>query len=136
MPLSKFSNPLAFTPEVRSVSTENVFIQKEPWWVQVIKQLGLPTLLLLLGIFGAYQAASWFGREVIVPLSDRQIKFIDQVEDSVQKITAIIEEHQRNAAVIAKELDTLNKGISDLNEKTKQNGDKLQSIEEVLNKGN
>jgi len=124
-----------FKPEITKVREENVFIQKEPWWVGVIKQLGLPTLLLMLAIFGAYESTIWFGREVVIPLSDRQIKFIDQVEQNVTKITSIVEEHQRNAVTIANELQTLNDGITELNTKTKQNGDRLQAIEAVLNKG-
>ena len=113
-----------------------VLIEKEPWWMTVTKQLGLPTVLLLIMVYGVYQAAMWFGTTILVPLTERQMTFINQVDESVQKITTIVEDHQKNNGLIARELEAINAGIKTMNQETKSNGERLQAIEKVLNKGN
>jgi len=112
-----------------------IVVEKEPWWMNVIKQLGLPTLLLLVMVYGVYQGAIWFGTNILVPLTERQIVFINQVDESVKKITEIIEEHQQNNGLIARELNSLNEGVQQMNLETKANGERLKSIEILLNKG-
>lgn len=114
----------------------SVLVEKEPWWMNVIKQLGLPTVLLLIIMYGAWQSAVWFGKTILVPLTERQMMFINQVDESVQKITTIVEEHQKNNGLIARELESINNGIRGLNDETKNNGERLEAIENVLNKGN
>ena len=113
-----------------------VLIEKEPWWMTVTKQLGLPTVLLLIMVYGVYQSAIWFGTTILVPLTERQLTFINQVDESVQKITTIVEDHQKNNGLIARELEAINAGIKTMNEETKSNGERLEAIEKVLNKGN
>ena len=113
-----------------------VLIEKEPWWMTVTKQLGLPTGLLLVMVYGVYQSAIWFGTTILVPLTERQMTFINQVDESVQKITTIVEDHQKNNGLIARELEAINAGIKTMNQETKSNGERLQAIEKVLNKGN
>jgi hypothetical protein len=113
-----------------------VLIEKEPWWMTVTKQLGLPTVLLLIMVYGVYQSAIWFGTTILVPLTERQMAFINQVDESVQKITTIVEEHQKNNGLIARELEAINAGIKTMNQETKSNGERLEAIEKVLNKGN
>ncbi len=113
-----------------------VLIEKEPWWMTVTKQLGLPTVLLLIMVYGVYQSAIWFGTTILVPLTERQLTFINQVDESVQKITTIVEDHQKNNGLIARELEAINAGIKTMNQETKSNGERLEAIEKVLNKGN
>jgi hypothetical protein len=113
-----------------------VLVEKEPWWMNVVKQLGLPTFLLLIMSWGVYQSATWFGTTILIPLTDRQLTFINQVDESVQKITTIVEEHQKNNGLIARELESINAGIKVMNIETKSNGERLENIEKVLNKGN
>ena len=113
-----------------------VLIEKEPWWMTVTKQLGLPTVLLLVMVYGVYQSAIWFGTTILVPLTERQMTFINQVDESVQKITTIVEDHQKNNGLIARELEAINAGIKTMNQETKSNGERLEAIEKVLNKGN
>lgn len=111
-----------------------VFLQREHWGIALVKQLGLPTALLMIMIYGVYQGATWFGAKVLIPLTDRQMEFIDQVDQSVQKITTIIEEHQKNNGMISRELEGINAGIKSLNAQTERNGERLQAIETTLNK--
>jgi hypothetical protein len=118
------------------VEPQSILVEKEPWWMNVIKQLGLPTLLLLVLVYGAWEGAAWFGTNILIPLTERQIIFINQVDESVKKITEIVEKHQQNNGMIAQELDSINNGIQQMNEGTKANGQRLEAIEKVLNKGN
>jgi len=121
---------------VEQQEVTQILVEKEPWWMNVIKQLGLPTMLLLVLVYGAWEGATWFGTNILVPLTERQIIFINQVDESVKKITDIVEKHQQNNGMIAKELDSINLGIQQMNEGTKANGQRLENIEKVLNKGN
>lgn len=117
-------------------SDKEILVRDEPWWMVTIKQLGLPTMLLLILVYGAWESASWFGSNILIPLTERQIIFINQVDESVKKITEIVEKHQENNGLIARELDAINVGIQEMNEGTKMNGQRLEAIEKVLHKGN
>lgn len=110
-------------------------LQKEPWWMGAIKQLGVPTALLIALGVGGYRASAWVGENVVKPLTDRQIKFIDSVDENVQKISVIVEEHQKNNVKIADELGSIDNGVRSLNETTKMNGQRLEAIEGKLDKG-
>jgi hypothetical protein len=116
------------------METKQIFIEKEPWWISGIKQLGLPTILLILIGLGAYNSSVWLGQNVLKPLTERQVEFINQVEKSVQKITVIVEDHQKNNSLIARELEKINSGIEKLNISSTDNGKKLEKIETNLNK--
>lgn len=127
-------NEIEVEPEMPTEKRE-ILVRDEPWWMVTIKQLGLPTLLLLVLVYGAWEGATWFGTNILIPLTERQIIFINQVDESVKKITEIVEKHQENNGMIARELDSINTGIQQMNEGTKQNGQRLEAIEKVLNKG-
>lgn len=115
--------------------TRQVLIEKEPWWIAAVKQLGLPTILLMLIGFGTYNASVWLGQNVLKPLTERQIEFINQVDKSVEKITIIIEDHQKNNGLIARELEAINNGIKSLNEKSDRQNTSLDSIKHELKAG-
>jgi hypothetical protein len=117
------------------VETRQVYVEKEPWWITTIKQLGLPTVLLILLGIGAYNGSVWLGENVIQPLTARQIQFINQVDESVQKITVIVEEHQKNNGKIANELEGISIGIKSLNEKSDKQNKTLETIEHQLKEG-
>ena len=116
------------------METKQIFIEKEPWWISAVKQLGLPTILLMLVGFGVYNSSVWLGQNILKPLTERQVEFINQVEKSVQKITIIVEDHQKNNSLIAKELEKINSGIEKLNISSTDNGKKLEKIDANLHK--
>lgn len=118
------------------METKQVFIEKEPWWVVATKQLGLPTVLLILVGIGIYNSSTWLGSNILKPLTERQIEFINQVEKSVERITYIVEEHQKNNGVIARELESLNSGMNKLNNASEKQNKTLEAIEQKLNNGN
>lgn len=118
------------------METKQVYIEKEPWWVVATKQLGLPTVLLILVGIGIYNSSTWLGSNVLKPLTERQIEFINQVEKSVERITYIVEEHQKNNGVIARELESLNSGIDKLNNASDKQNKTLEAIEQKLNDSN
>jgi|688.fasta_scaffold252564_4 hypothetical protein len=123
--------PMSTQQELREV-----YVEKEPWWITATKQLGLPTVLLVLLGIGIYNASVWLGSNVLRPLTERQIEFINQVDVSVKKITTIVEEHQKNNGLIARELEAINNGIEKLNVSSNENGKKLEKIEASLNHNN
>jgi len=126
--------PLYFEHPPDEEISNKVFLQREHWGISLVKQLGLPTALLLIMIYGIYQSATWFGAKVMIPLTDRQLEFIDQVDKSVQRVATVVEEHQKNNVLIAQQLEGINAGIRSLNSQTERNGERLQAIETTLNK--
>ena len=107
----------------------------DPWWIESLKQLGLPTMLVMLFCVGGYQAALWYATNVALPESRRQLEFIDKVEASVSRMSDAIAGYTSNSGKIASELEAINRGIVDLNDTTESNGKKLDKIEVKLNPG-
>lgn len=49
-------------------------------WAEVAERLGLPAALLMVVLAAAGRACAWVGREVVVPLRDRHLAFLDRTE--------------------------------------------------------
>jgi len=49
-------------------------------WTDVAERLGLPAALLVVVLAAAGRACAWVGREVVVPLRDRHLAFLDRTE--------------------------------------------------------
>jgi hypothetical protein len=50
---------------------------KQPWWVETIKTLGLPTTFLVIVLVMVWRGGKWVSSDVIMPLVHRQMEFID-----------------------------------------------------------
>jgi len=48
---------------------------------------GLPTVLLLLMVWMLYRGASWLGNHFLLPLKDRIVKFLDNLEAAVAALS-------------------------------------------------
>ena len=49
-------------------------------WIDIAERLGLPAGLLMVVLAAAGRACSWIGTEVVVPLRDRHLAFLDRTE--------------------------------------------------------
>lgn len=59
----------------------------EPSSITLIRDLGLPTVLLIFILFGAWRAAIWIGETVVRPLVGKTTTFIDRLEVAVSEMS-------------------------------------------------
>jgi hypothetical protein len=53
-------------------------------WIDIAERLGLPAGLLMVVLAAAGRACSWIGSEVVVPLRDRHLAFLDRTEQLLE----------------------------------------------------
>lgn len=59
--------------------------------LNLIKSFGVPTALSVAIVISIWRAMSWFATNILKPLTDRQLKFMDDLENSYQKQSVAIE---------------------------------------------
>ena len=95
-------------------------------FITIAKDFGIPIALLVFLCFAIWKVLVWLGNEVVKPLTERHIKFIDKVEKS------IIDQ--------AKNVETVTSQSSVVIELNKENAeafkDLLQHITELKNNVN
>lgn len=58
-------------------------------WIVLIDKLGIPVSVMIGMGFGFYKIVVWLGVHVVVPLKDKHMSFIDQLQDLIGKIVAV-----------------------------------------------
>lgn len=53
---------------------------------EIIRSIGLPSVIVLAIGYGFYHSATWFGREIIVPLRDRHFAFLSSLEGTLKAL--------------------------------------------------
>lgn len=61
--------------------------KKAPWWVGAINKAGIPTGVLAVVLWLLYCGGVWTGNTIIVPLFERQVKFMDETSEMIQEQT-------------------------------------------------
>lgn len=79
-------------------------VEKVNKYADVIKNLGVPTVLLCVLIYGGWRMIQWAGEHIATPIVDRQIKFMDQIEETNRQHA---ETQKQQADAIGKISDTL-----------------------------
>ena len=64
--------------------TESMFMDV----AEIVRSIGLPSVIILGIAYAFYHAATWFGREIIVPLRDRHFSFLQSLEGTLKAIAA------------------------------------------------
>lgn len=105
---------------------------RDPAWLSIVSRLGVPSALLGVMMYLIYVGGMWVGQNIVKPLADRQIKFIDEVDESVRLIATTVKEHESASTVIAGELKKLNEKTEAGNVELKNVGSKLDKIETQL----
>lgn len=88
MPNSNQPTTMTIDSNSQSQPTE-VNMDKPPWYIEVIKTLGLPTAFSCIFLYGIWTAGSWAASVIIVPLFDKQMKFIDEASEMTREMTAV-----------------------------------------------
>jgi len=55
---------------------------------EIIRSIGLPSVIIIGIAYAFYHASTWFGREIIVPLRDRHFAFLLSLEGTLKAIAA------------------------------------------------
>ena len=55
---------------------------------EIVRSIGLPSVIILGIAYAFYHASTWFGREIIVPLRDRHFAFLLSLECTLKAIAA------------------------------------------------
>lgn len=58
-------------------------------WVVLIDKLGIPVSVMIGMGFGFYKIVIWLGMHIVVPLKDKHMSFIDQLQELIGKIVAV-----------------------------------------------
>lgn len=109
--------------------TNSLDAKTPPWYVGLLQQLGLPTAILCVMIYGLWTGFSWFGNEIAIPMFQRQMRFIDSVEDSVKEIRAA-------SVVTAKLQGEFLKAVQENAISIKENSGSIREIQSILKKVN
>lgn len=59
--------------------------------ISLFKSFGVPTALSIAIVVSIWRAMSWTATNILKPLADRQLKFMDDLESCYQKQSAAIE---------------------------------------------
>ncbi len=57
-------------------------------WVEATKTLGLPTVFLGVIVYMIWIAGSWAGESVVMPLFEKQMKFIDKAAEMTEEMNS------------------------------------------------
>lgn len=55
-------------------------------WVTILDKLGLPVAALVGLSYGIFHTLKWFGNNIVMPLHQRHLLFLDRLENSIDKI--------------------------------------------------
>jgi hypothetical protein len=58
-------------------------------WVVLIDKLGIPVSVMIGMGFAFYKIVIWLGMHVVVPLKDKHMSFIDQLQELIGKIVTV-----------------------------------------------
>jgi hypothetical protein len=78
-------------------------------WIEGVKQLGFPVFIVIAGGFGLWRTIQWGAANVIKPLIDRHIKFLDRLEsfmsDTGTALQKLSDNQESLAQLVAKLMD-------------------------------
>ena len=53
---------------------------------EIVRSIGLPSVIILGIAYAFYHSSTWFGREIIVPLRDRHFAFLSSLEGTLKAL--------------------------------------------------
>jgi hypothetical protein len=65
----------------------SIFSMVDSDWVSIVEKFGIPMAILTAFAYFVSQGIRWFGCNVVVPMKDRHMSFLDNMEKCLDKIT-------------------------------------------------
>lgn len=112
-----------------------------PWWVVVIKTIGLPTAMLCAMTYFVYSAGLWAGEKIVIPLFNKQMTFIDEASDLTRQMSTTTAEinntlraHGEHAIESLRLCNNIHQTVADTNATSKMTTERIKANNtEVLN---
>jgi len=82
--------------------------------IQIAKEFGIPVAFLVFICGAIWKISSWLGENVVKPMTERHIKFVDKIENSILEQT--------------KNLEALTKESAKVTEFNKQNAEEIKDV--------
>lgn len=112
---------------------------KVPWWMDAVKTLGLPTLFLGVVTYMVWSAGIWAGKEVVIPIFNKQVAFIDEATKMTNEMTATtvqinktLEAHGQHAIEALRITAEIHDEVKESGAETKMNGERLKGLQESM----
>jgi hypothetical protein len=67
-------------------------------WLTIIDRLGLPCVALIAIGYGLYNSARWLGNNILMPIHQRHLVFLDRLEAGISRIVET--QHDQSSQII------------------------------------
>ncbi len=76
-------------------------------WIAILEKLGVPVAALFGLSYGVFTTLKWFGNNIVMPLHQRHLIFLDRLEAGIQKICDKQVEHNSQIIDLATKISHL-----------------------------
>ena len=76
-------------------------------WIAILEKLGVPVAALFGLSYGVFTTLKWFGNNIVMPLHQRHLIFLDRLEAGIQKICDTQVEHNSQIIDLATKISHL-----------------------------
>jgi hypothetical protein len=103
-----FGKPLILSVEAMAVTIRRLINAEEMTMepLAAIRELGLPVVALLAIGAGIWRVCEWLGREVIIPLRNRHLGFLDSLAATLKTLADTQESMAHEISVISDSIST------------------------------
>lgn len=60
-------------------------------WILVAEKIGLPGFIIILLLFGLWKSLAWAGSNILIPITERHIYFLEKLEKNFNQIDSAIQ---------------------------------------------
>lgn len=98
-------------------------------WLNIVEKFGVPMGILATFAYFVAQSVKWFGYNVVLPMKDRHMSFLDKMECCLDKITDLQTKIFGDTTSIKIDLDRVDRKTTAL---TKDNGILKEKVEGLI----
>ena len=109
------------------------FVEIDPQTlINFLERFGLPTGVLIAFAYFVAQSIRWFGANVVVPMKDRHISFLENLEKCLDKITDSQIQICDNTHSIRDDVDKITESQAVLKSESKIMKDKVEGLSSMV----
>jgi hypothetical protein len=60
-------------------------------WISIAEKIGLPGLIIIFLILGLWKAFAWAGSNILLPVTEKHINFLEKLEKNFDQIDSAIQ---------------------------------------------
>lgn len=81
-------------------------------WTDMVDKLGVPSILLMTMILGAWKSCGWLATNILLPLTNRHMFFLEKLERNFEQIDTAISKIAETQQRMSTKIICLNKESS------------------------